>query len=154
MKGFYKPDDAYRYFRKTDGKMLKGWQTLNKSRYFFDPITGKRYDNCTIVYKHRLFSFDSNGKLFKNGWVTVNGKTYYAGKNGELLTGWYTESGNTYYFNSAGERQHHALCRHKRPGRWPVRTARAMLGRRRRHNRVGRTGYRERDYRGGSVGFF
>ena len=105
VKGFYKPDDAYRYFRKTDGKMLKGWQTLNKSRYFFDPITGKRYDNCTIVYKHRLFSFDSNGKLFKNGWVTVNGKTYYAGKNGELLTGWYTESGNTYYFNSAGERQ-------------------------------------------------
>ena len=105
VTGFYKPDSSYRYFRPSDGKMLKGWQTIKGSRYLLNTRNGKRFDNCKINLGKNMYCFDANGKLYQNSWATINGKTYYAGAKGLLSVGWLTLSGNTYYLNSAGEQQ-------------------------------------------------
>lgn len=105
VTGFYKPDSSYRYFRPSDGKMLKGWQTIKGKRYLFNTRNGRRFDNCKINLKKNMYCFDSNGVLYQNSWATINGKTYYAGAKGLLTVGWFTQSGNTYYMNSAGEQQ-------------------------------------------------
>ncbi|MCD8105787.1 MAG: L,D-transpeptidase family protein, partial [Lachnospiraceae bacterium] len=75
----------YRYYFKTNGRMVTGWKTVNGSKYYFSP-TGKG------VKKGRALT----------GWKTISGNKYYFSSNGKMQTGWVTISGSTYYFNSSG----------------------------------------------------
>lgn len=105
VNGFYKVGSSWYYFRPTDGRMLLGWQTIGGHRYLLHTRTGARFENCKVTLKQSMYYFDSQGKLCKNKWLTVNGKTYYAQSNGLLVTGWLTKTEGKYYFNSKGERQ-------------------------------------------------
>lgn len=69
MKGFYKPDSYYRYFRSSDCKLVTGWQEIDGYKYYFKEKNGIRYDNCFLKDKSgNRYYFNSNGKLVvKNG---------------------------------------------------------------------------------------
>lgn len=103
--GFYKIGSSWYYFRPADGRMLLGWQTIGGQRYLLHTRTGARFENCKVTLRKNMYCFDSQGRLCRNKWVTVNGKTYYAQSDGLLVTGWLTKTEGRYYFNSKGEKQ-------------------------------------------------
>lgn len=105
VQGFYRPDSYYRYFRPSDGKMLTGWQTIDGYRYLFNNRTGVRYDLQKVTLQKNMYCFNRQGRMYRNHWATLGGKTYYAQNNGLLATGWLNLDGNSYYLNRAGERK-------------------------------------------------
>ena len=92
------------YFGK-DYKQLTGWQTLkarnsNKvGKYYFNPKTGARVENCWYKIDSAYYYFDKNGVL-QTGWINVNGKRYYSNASGKRVTGWQQNiDGRKYFFN-------------------------------------------------------
>ena len=69
--------DQWKYYKKN--KMVTGWKTINKKRYFFD----------------------STG-LMHTGWLQVKNQTYFmdtrTDTRGEMMTGWCKISNKYYYF--------------------------------------------------------
>ena len=49
--------------------------------------------------KGRVFIIDEKNKKVKNSFAEVDGETYYAGKNGEMIKGWVKKDGEYYFFN-------------------------------------------------------
>lgn len=106
VKGWYKPDSHYRYFSSSDGKMLTGWQNIGKYRYLFHTKTGVRYESRRYTAGNKkIYGFNRYGKMYKNCWFTMDGKTYYARSDGSLAKGWLNIGQNTYYLNSQGEKR-------------------------------------------------
>ena len=111
------------YLADSSGKMLIGWHTVNKKRYYFtdkhysgykESNEGKRLSGFVYVSGHRYYLMNANMKGFKEanlavratGWVTVKGYTYYCDpKTGIVATGFKTIDGKRYYFNENGSRQ-------------------------------------------------
>lgn len=76
----YKPGwnviDGKRYYLGKDNKLLSGWQTISKAKYYFDPET----------------------KAAATGLKTIGGKKYYFAKNAKLYTSrLYQKIGSRYY---------------------------------------------------------
>ncbi len=70
-----------RYFT-TEGKMASGRTTVRGKQYFFEISTsssckGNMYKGTMIRYNNRWFYAQSNGVLFKEGWITLNSSLYY-----------------------------------------------------------------------------
>lgn len=42
---------------------------------------------------------NKNGRIYVKSWITKNKKSYYAGKDGKLVSGWQTIANKTYYLN-------------------------------------------------------
>ena len=62
-------------------KTVSGWSTVNRKKVYVDPATGK---------------------IVKDEWRTIGGRTYRFDKNGDYVTGWYEEDGSVYFFDSNG----------------------------------------------------
>ena len=103
VKGFYKVASSWYYFRPSDRRMLVGWQTIGGHRYLFHNKTGVRFEKCKVTLSKNMYCFDTKGRLCRDRWAKINGKTYYAQSNGLLVTGWLTRTEGKYYFNSKGE---------------------------------------------------
>lgn len=56
-----------------------------------------------MTLSKNMYCFDTKGRLCRDRWAKINGKTYYAQSNGLLVTGWLTRTEGKYYFNSKGE---------------------------------------------------
>ena len=108
------------YLADSSGKMLTGWHTVNKKRYYFtdkhyseykESNEGKRLSGFAYVSGHRYYLMNANMKNFKEanlavratGWVTVKKATYYCDpKTGIIATGFQTIVGKRYYFSNTG----------------------------------------------------
>lgn len=108
------------YLADSSGKMLTGWHTVNKKRYYFtdkhysgykESNEGKRLSGFVYVSGRRYYLMNANMKGFKEanlavmatGWVTVKGYTYYCDpKTGAVVTGFQTIGGKRYYFSNTG----------------------------------------------------
>ena len=79
--GFLKSGTVTRYFRPSNGKLVRGWLTLKGKKYYFTSGTG----------------------AMVKGWQTTAKKEKrYFKSNGQMLTGWFTDSkGYTRYFNTS-----------------------------------------------------
>ncbi len=67
------------FYADANGRIVTGWQTLNKKRYYF-----------------------SSKGVMATGWTTINKKRYYFSSKGVMATGWTTIKKKTYYFNGNG----------------------------------------------------
>ena len=82
--------------------MLTGWQQRNGSYYFLnipdgDMKTGWFKDKDIWYYLNP--TGDNAGAVLMNTWlVSADGKKYYLGNNGVMLTGWNNIDGRWYYF--------------------------------------------------------
>ncbi|MDO4647476.1 MAG: L,D-transpeptidase family protein [Eubacteriales bacterium] len=70
-----------RYFTP-EGKMASGRTTVRGKQYFFEISTassckGNMYKGTMIRYNNRWFYAQSNGELFKQGWITINKNLYH-----------------------------------------------------------------------------
>lgn len=95
-KGFHKYK-GNRYYCKRKGKLVKGWKTIKKKRYYFAPATGAAVKYHQTI-KNKRYYFTGSG-VMRTGWVEFkDGKRYYK-KSGVMVTGVVTIKSKEYYFN-------------------------------------------------------
>ncbi len=95
-KGFHKYK-GNRYYCKKKGKLVKGWKTIKKKRYYFAPATGAAVKYRQTI-KNKSYYFTGSG-VMRTGWVEFkDGKRYYK-KSGVMVTGVVTIKSKEYYFN-------------------------------------------------------
>ncbi|MBO5159491.1 MAG: leucine-rich repeat protein [Lachnospiraceae bacterium] len=83
--------------------ILKGWQTIDGQRYYFDS-TGIMQTGEFKVGNYWYYA-DADGAVAK-GFKEVSGKTYYFHPSQYYrLTGWQTAGGQRYYFDADGVMQ-------------------------------------------------
>ena len=75
-------------------------------RYYYFQKNGQAYTKGLLKFKHTNgktyhFYFQKNGQGYTKGWLTVNGKKYYFGSNGQAYTGLKTINNKRYFFNKS-----------------------------------------------------
>ncbi len=122
--GWVKANDATYYY--VEGKMVKGWKTIEGKKYFFlktgKMAIGRYIINKEVYYfntkgvfvkkmqgakwvenkKGRRFD-NGNGRYIKGQWKYIQGRRYYFDAKGYVLAGMNTIENFTYYFNSKGK---------------------------------------------------
>ena len=111
------------YLADKYGKMMTGWHTVDKKKYYFtdrhyadyeETDEGKRLSGFIYVGNHRYYLMNKNMKGFREsdfaamakGWHEINGYTYYMDpKTGIIAVGFETVGGKLYYFGKSGSRQ-------------------------------------------------
>jgi len=93
--------DAWYCFKDPSGTLQTGWFRANGSWYCANEDgsmkTGWADSKDGVCYLD-----DTNGKMKKNEWITVDGKKYYFNINGIMVTGSRYIDGTKYIFNSDG----------------------------------------------------
>lgn len=111
-KGFHKYK-GNRYYCKRKGKLGKGWKTIQKKRYYFNPTTGAAAKYQQAI-KGKKYYFTKSG-VMKTGWVKFkNGKRYYK-KSGIMATGVVTIKKKEYYFDPADGLMMPSKCAYEIP---------------------------------------
>ena len=64
----------YKYYLASDGKMVRGWQTISGKKYYFN----------------------TDG-IMQTGWQTIDGKKYFFMPEGYMMTGWISFGKTRYY---------------------------------------------------------
>lgn len=102
--------------------LKKGWKSEEGARFYY--AKGKRVTGIRKI-RGKKYLFDADGRLRKNAWVTIKGKTYrsdkkgivrtglvkigndhyFLARDGARQTGWITAGGRTYYFDENGVMQ-------------------------------------------------
>lgn len=117
--GFQDIKDATYYFSRQTGKMVKGWASIDKKKYYFDSA-GKMVKNRWVGNSY----LKENGQMAKKAWVgkyyiNKNGvrsnktrstgfwkhkkKTYFLDQNYEkVISQWVTSGGKYYYMGADG----------------------------------------------------
>ena len=84
------------------GIRVKGWQTIEGNRYYFDKKTGvlKTGDiNGVLELDGKKYYLGDDG-ILKTDWIIgSDGKTYYADSRGVMLKGWQKIQKKWYYFD-------------------------------------------------------
>lgn len=101
-KGFVDINGKTYYFRKG---------TMAKNKWFFVKKVKYRASERGVIYKNRFITVDGkkyylNAKgAVQKSWKVLNGKRYYFGADGVMRTGLSKIHGNYYYFNEKGVAQ-------------------------------------------------
>lgn len=105
----------------TKNTLLKGWQTIDGKRYYFD-LDGFLKTGCWFTVSKNKYYADADGVVAQGirkidetsymfhqksyyvlkGWQTLNGKKYYVNEDGSIHTGWFHDGKYAYYGESAG----------------------------------------------------
>ena len=95
-------DDGRTYY--FSGSVVKtGWIKNSDGTWsYYNSSTGRRAQNSAWVIGYKRYYFDEMGRMFTDGFATVNGVTYCFGSNGAGMSGWVTYDGNYYYFAPYG----------------------------------------------------
>ncbi len=100
--GFVTRSGKTYYFK--NGKMVRGWLSLNGKKYFFGSDGSQRQGWAILNNNKYFFAFSTNPKnrYMVTGWMADNKKVkrYFNGV-GVLQVGWRTINGKTYYFDPA-----------------------------------------------------
>lgn len=92
----YDVSDKYYYFKPT-GELILGWYekeyynsdgTKGKASIYTNPVTGERYTGWVQSGKDWYYVSNST-YIYKNGWSTVDDKSYYFDESGKMVLGWY-----------------------------------------------------------------
>ncbi len=83
------------------GRMLTGWQTISKKKYYFaesgEYVTGRKKIDGSV------YRFDTNGVLQTNLWYSNGKNIYYYGSDGVRVSGFQKIGKKTYYFTKGGK---------------------------------------------------
>ena len=88
------------YYSGQDGKLYKGFNTVNGVKYYFSEEDCSMQKGVTKIGEDYYFLGENTGRLI-TGWVTssLNGKVYYSGQDGKLKSGLIEMNNTKYYFN-------------------------------------------------------
>ena len=93
--------DTFRYYYKS-GKIVTGWKTISKKKYYFNKKMGNAATYLTKIGK-KYYLFSSSGVLKSKGWQKSDGKYYYLKKDGSVTKGWKKVKGKWYWFSKTGK---------------------------------------------------
>lgn len=100
--------DGETYCLKKDTTLLKGWQTINSQKYYFDAKTGELQTgdgDGLYVLNGKTYYLGADGAL-RSGVIYGNaGQVYTADKNGVLQSGWQKLDGVWCYFDKQTKAQ-------------------------------------------------
>ncbi|MBQ3105749.1 MAG: hypothetical protein IJC59_07830, partial [Lachnospiraceae bacterium] len=101
-------DSGETYFFRSNTSMVKGWQTIDGKKYYFDGKTGilqtGNEEGLFLIGKNTYY-LGADGAL-RTGWIReTEGGIYYANASGVLLAGWQKISNLWYYFDRTTYRQ-------------------------------------------------
>ena len=85
-----------------NGCTLKGLQTVNGARYYFNVSSGRMVCGTVVKAENALYLAAENGKLTAisaDGFYRAGSYLYYV-SGGKLATGWRQIDGNWYYFDT------------------------------------------------------
>ena len=135
---FVNRDNSWYYFG-ADGKAVSGFQTINGQNlyfheygvqakgqlvtidgktYYFDPNTGDKWVNRSLILNGTVYNFDSNGMATLKTAQTSNRNQfvqgsdqewYYYDANCKKVTGFQTINKELYYFNDKGQQVRGAI---------------------------------------------
>lgn len=107
-KGTHDPFVDIYFCFKGGSTLMKGWQTVNGYRYYFDPVTGMQITGVQKIANNwydlgGVFADTAIGHVngyAKTGWSdgTAAASDYYYNASGARMTGWQTIEGRKYYF--------------------------------------------------------
>ena len=104
-KGLEAPFDGDCFCFRNGTTLLKGWQSVNGYKYYFDPVTGRQWTGpCLIGNKwYDLGAPATDGYMcnsMKTGWSagSAAASDYYYDNSGARVSGWTTVDGKKYYF--------------------------------------------------------
>ena len=93
-------DGAKYYFRDWGGAYNTGWKQIGRDWYYFDPESCKTHTGTLEKLDGDLYSFDADGKMLYDCWLTVEGEKYYFRDwGGAYNTGWKQIGQEWYYFD-------------------------------------------------------
>lgn len=94
------------YCATKKGVILKGWQTINGNKYYFD-ANGRMYKDGVREINGKKYLFGNNGALLTDGLQKVllpdilpRATYYYTNKYGIIQVGWKKINGKQYYFQA------------------------------------------------------
>lgn len=102
--GWEKVNNKWYYF-DASGAMKTGWQTVNGNTYYLDTNNGDMKTGWVNTSDGQWYYLNPNpaagteGAMFKNQWLNIDGQTYFLKDNGAMATGWLKIDGKFYYFN-------------------------------------------------------
>ena len=93
------------YYAGSDGVLLKGWQKINGTWYYFDPDSEYMYVGANKIDGKMYYFSESGAWVNKAGWQSIpypfgSGKAwFYNDETGTPVTGWKKINGTWYYFD-------------------------------------------------------
>lgn len=83
--------ETARSFINNGSSVLKGWQTIEGKRYYFDTdgILWTHEKGWLTIGKNRYYFKEEDDSVFR-GFLELDGSVYYLNANGQMLTGWQT----------------------------------------------------------------
>ena len=104
--------EKYCLFRNQ--RLLKGWNTIAKRRYYFNPDTHVMQtgdDEGLFTLGKKTYYLGDDG-VVRTGWIhPKEGVSYYANNAGVLLDGWQKIQGSWYYFDKTTKQQNQTVRR-------------------------------------------
>ena len=89
------------YLRSWGGALNTGWNRLDGEWYYFDTETAAAWRSTTAKIGRDIYSFDEDGRMLHDTWVTSGENLYYLRSwGGALNTGWNRLDGEWYYFDT------------------------------------------------------
>ena len=89
------------YLRSWGGALNTGWNRLDGEWYYFDTETAAAWRSTTAKIGRDIYSFDEEGRMLHDTWVTSGENLYYLRSwGGALNTGWNRLDGEWYYFDT------------------------------------------------------
>ena len=91
--------DGKTYYSGLDGKLLTGFQKVGGTTYYFSEEDNSMKKGVTEINGSKYFLGEYSGRLI-TGWVTssLDGKKYYSGSDGKLVSGIQIINGKEYLF--------------------------------------------------------
>ena len=98
--GTWKNKYGSTYYETEDGEALTGMQSIDGDTYFFNK---KGILQCNVFHEEdgKTFYFGKDGKMV-TGFMDKWGASYYFNEAGEMQTGFVDIDGDTYYFKADG----------------------------------------------------
>ncbi len=90
----------YLFNPNENGKMYTGWWLDSAGAHYLDTTDGHMVTGVATIDKS-VYYFDANG-IMQIGLQTINGNTYFFGTDGKMQTGWQTIGAGRYYFGTDG----------------------------------------------------
>lgn len=103
QKGWLEMDGLRYHLDEKDGKLSKGFCSVDETPYYFDEVSGGALRTEGIIRRDdRVIAVSEPDGRLQTGLLDVEGTMMFFSETGESRQGWFDKDGATYYCNADG----------------------------------------------------